>query len=297
MHILISGGTGFVGEPLTKALVQKGYTVSIATRSPNQHVTEQNVSFVSYDALHALPRVDVVINLAGESLFGYWTKEKKDAILSSRIETTRTLIDFMEQAQHRPTTFISGSAVGFYGTSDHKIFTEETTTHGDDFLATVASSWEAHAKRAENSGIRTVYTRFGVILGNGGAFPLMQLPVKWFIGGKVGHGAQWVSWVHLADVVQMIIATIENKHIQGPINVTAPHPVRNDHLMKAIATSLRRPYWLPAPASGMRVVLGEMSTLLTEGQYVIPEKMIKLDSFSFEYPTIEQALNHLHEQV
>lgn len=294
MNILISGGTGFVGEHLIQELVKKEHQIFIATRSPDQPSQHANLSFISYDALDHLQAIDVVINLAGESLFGYWTKKKKNAILSSRIETTRKLIAFMEETNRPPATFISGSAVGFYGMSDDKMFTEETTTTGDDFLAEVARSWETEASRAESLGIRTVYTRFGVILGNGGAFPLMQLPVKWFAGGKVGSGSQWISWIHITDAVRTIIECVENDQLYGPVNVTAPNPVRNDHLMKAIATSLRRPYWIPAPKSGMRLLLGEMSTLLTDGQYVLPRKMNGLHSFSFMYPTIERALEHLH---
>lgn len=165
------------------------------------------------------------------------------------------LIRFMENAKYRPTTFISGSAVGIYGTSDHIIFTEETTNYGDHFLAKIASAWESCAERAEAIGIRTVYARFSVILGNEGAFPLMQLPVKWFVGGKIGSGKQWISWIHIDDAVQLMIFCIENEQIRGPINMTAPQPVRNDHLMKTIAESLQRPYWFTSPSWGMRMRL------------------------------------------
>lgn len=294
MNILISGGTGFVGGTLTKALTNKEHNIFIITRSSDRTSDDELVSFITLEELHTLPRIDAIINLAGESLFGYWTTEKKENILSSRINITRALVEFVEKRKQRPSVFISGSAVGFYGTSDDQIFTEETLTPGDDFLSEVASTWEASAQPVEKLGVRTVYTRFGVILGDAGSFPLMELPVKLFIGGKVGNGHQWLSWVHLDDVVKSIIECLENEALIGPVNVTAPEPVRNDHFMKAIASSLGRPYWFPTPALAIRLALGEMSMLIVDGQYVIPQKLLDVDSFEFSYPNIKRALKKLH---
>lgn len=294
MRILISGGTGFVGKALTKALQSQGHTIYICTRVPNNAEDNSHITFVSYEDLHTLPHIDACINLAGESLFGYWTDKKKQAILSSRTSVTKTLVDFAANQHVKPSVFISGSAVGFYGTSDEKIFTEETTKPGDDFLAHVATAWEDSASPIEALGVRTVYTRFGVILGEQGSFPLMQLPVKLFVGGKIGNGEQWLSWIHIDDVVQAIVACLENPHIHGPVNVTAPSPVRNDHLMKAIAQSLQRPYCFPTPTHVMRLALGEMSMLITEGQYVLPRKLQAIDSFTYAHPTITDALKSLH---
>ncbi len=294
MNVLISGGSGFVGSALTNALVKKGYTIYVATRTAAKQSKSDSIFFVTYDALDTLPEIDAVINLAGESLFGYWTEEKKERILSSRIDITQTLVDFIESRKKRPKVFISGSAVGFYGTSDDKMFTEETTDPGDDFLAEVASTWEKTARSVEDLNVRTVYTRFGVILGNGGSFPLMKLPVKLFVGGKIGDGSQWISWVHIHDAVHSILECLENDQLTGPVNVTAPHPARNDYFMKAIAQSLRRPYWFPTPALAIRLALGEMSMLIADGQYVIPRKLLHTNDFKFSYPTIELALKQLH---
>lgn len=293
MNILMSGGSGFVGRSLTNALLLKGYTIYIATRTLAKRSSDESVFFITYDALDTLPEIDAIINLAGESLFGYWTEEKKERILSSRIDITQTLVEFVAQRNKRPKVFISGSAVGFYGTSDDKMFTEGTTTPGDDFLAKVASSWEKAAQPIEDLNVRTVYTRFGVIVGNQGAFPLMELPVKLFVGGKIGDGSQWISWVHIQDAVRSIVECLENERLRGPVNVTAPQPVRNDHFMKAIAQSLKRPYWFPTPALAMRLALGEMSMLIVDGQYVIPRKLLRTTDFKFSYPTIELALQQL----
>lgn len=296
MNILISGGSGFVGSALTNALTNKGYNIYIITRTPDKTSDDPLVSFVTYDQLDTLPHIHGVINLAGESLFGYWTEVKKENILASRINVTQTLVEFIKRREVPPTVFISGSAVGFYGTSEDKIFTEETMTPGDDFLAEVASTWEASANPVEDLGVRTVYTRFGVILGDAGSFPLMELPVKLLIGGKIGNGEQWLSWVHLNDVVKSIIECLENDALNGPVNVTAPEPVRNDQFMKAIAKSLGRPYWFPTPAFTIRLALGEMSMLIVDGQYVVPKKLLDINGFEFLYPTIKQALNQLHHQ-
>ncbi|HLR73739.1 MAG TPA: TIGR01777 family oxidoreductase [Virgibacillus sp.] len=294
MNILISGGTGFVGSALTNALIRKGHHIFICTRSANKKSTHKQVQFVSYDVLGHLPNMDAVINLAGESLFGYWTSDKKEQILNSRTHVTRTLVEYIQKQTVRPKVFISGSAVGFYGTSEDKMYTEKTTQPGNDFLAEVASSWEKQARPVEDLGVRTVYTRFGVILGHGGALPLMELPVKLFVGGKVGTGKQWLSWVHVDDVVKSMIECMDNSMIEGPVNVTSPHPVRNDFFMKTIATSLGRPYWFPTPATAIRLALGEMSMLVVEGQYVLPHKLMDIEGFNFSYPNIENALRQLN---
>ncbi|HLS10406.1 NAD-dependent epimerase/dehydratase family protein, partial [Lentibacillus sp.] len=169
MNIMITGGTGFVGRHLTKALTEKEHVVYILTRTPANHTNTDKISFISYDhPVEDLPRIQAVINLAGDSLFGYWTERKKAVIRSSRIDTTQKVIRMMEQMEQKPDVFISGSAVGFYGTSEEHIFTEETIKPGDDFLASVVVEWEQTAKQAEQLGVRTVYTRFGVIMGNEG---------------------------------------------------------------------------------------------------------------------------------
>ncbi|HLR61425.1 MAG TPA: TIGR01777 family oxidoreductase [Lentibacillus sp.] len=296
MNIMITGGTGFVGKNLTQALTEKGHIVYILTRSPEKYTNTSHTAFIGYDhPIEDLRRIHAVINLAGDSLFGYWTKKKKKAIRTSRIETTQKVIRMMKQMDRKPDVFISGSAVGFYGTSEDLIFTEQTVKPGDDFLADVVADWEQTAKQAEQLGIRTVFTRFGVILGQEGALPLMKLPVKMFAGGRVGNGEQWVSWVHVEDVVGLIQFCMFNEHINGPVNLTAPNPKRNKDFTRILADVLNRPFWLPAPALMVRTAIGEMSLLIAKGQYVLPEKAQEY-RYSFSFPYLKEALKQTERQ-
>ncbi|QKY68259.1 TIGR01777 family oxidoreductase [Lentibacillus sp. CBA3610] len=290
MNIMITGGTGFVGRHLTKALTEEDHHVYILTRSPEKHTNTEKKTFISYNhSVEGMPAIQAVINLAGESLFGYWTEKKKESIRTSRINTTRQVVQMMDQMETKPDVFISGSAVGFYGTSEDLIFTENTTQSGDDFLAEIVMEWEQTAKQAEELGIRTVFMRFGIILGKEGALPLMKLPVKMFAGGRIGNGEQWISWIHVEDVVGLIQFCLFNQHINGPVNVTAPHPKRNKDFTHVLAKVLRRPDWIPAPSLPIRTVLGQMSLLILEGQYAFPQKA-KENDFSFVYPYLQEAL-------
>ncbi|ALX48960.1 TIGR01777 family oxidoreductase [Lentibacillus amyloliquefaciens] len=291
MNIMITGGTGFVGTHLTKELTEKGHHVYVLTRSPEKRTDTNHIAYIGYDhPVKDLPRIHAVINLAGDSLFGYWTRKKKKVIRTSRINTTQKVIRMMEQMETKPDVFISGSAVGFYGTSEELIFTEQTINPGDDFLADVVVDWEQTAKQAEQLGIRTVYTRFGVILGQVGALPLMKLPVKMFAGGRIGNGEQWVSWVHIKDVVGLIHFCMFNEQINGPVNVTAPNPKRNKDFTRVLADILNRPFWLPAPAFMVWTAIGEMSLLIEKGQYVLPKKA-KDFHYPFSYPDLKEALD------
>ena len=290
MNILISGGTGFVGKSLTSSLNEDGHHVYILTRSPDNYTNREKITFINYDfPIEELPTLHAVINLAGESLFGYWTKAKKEAILNSRMEATQKLIDLIKKMHRKPDVFISGSAVGFYGTSEDLMFTEATLQPGKDFLAKVVVQWEKTAKQAEEIGVRTVFSRFGIILGKEGALPMMALPVKMFAGGKIGNGEQWMSWIHVEDAVKLIRFCIDNERISGPVNVTAPHPKRNKDFTKVLAKVLRRPYWVTTPSPFIYTALGEMSLLILKGQYVLPQKAIDHD-FQFDYPYLEEAL-------
>lgn len=296
MNILITGGTGFVGSNLTKSLNEKDHHVYILTRSPEKHTNSEKTSFISYDhQVEKLPTIHGVINLAGDSLFGYWSKKKKDTIITSRIETTQKLIDMIKKMDKKPDVFITGSAIGYYGTSGDLIFTENTTEPGDDFLAKVAVDWEKTAKQAEQLNIRTVYARFGVILGKEGALPYMKLPIKIFAGGKIGNGEQWVSWVHIEDAVKLIQFCLFNTHISGAVNVTAPYPKRNKDFTKVLAKVLKRPYWFTTPSPLMRTVIGEMSHLITKGQFVLPQQA-KDNNYQFSFPYLEEALRETERE-
>lgn len=294
MNILITGGTGFVGKQLIKALLQKGHHIYVLTRSPEVHTNTPGVTYYDYKvSAETFPTIHVIVNLAGESLFGYWSKRKKEAILTSRIETTEKVINLIKQFHKKPEVFISGSAVGYYGTSEDLMFTEQTTNPGDSFLAKVAMEWENAAKQAELLGIRTVYTRFGVILGEEGALPYMQLPIKLFAGGKISNGEQWISWIHIEDAVGLILLCLANRHIAGSVNITAPHPKRNKDFMKSIAAELKRPYWFKIPYPFIRIAIGEMSQLIAKGQYVLPEKAQNWN-YPFSFPYLQDALRNIN---
>ncbi|HEY4601746.1 MAG TPA: TIGR01777 family oxidoreductase [Cerasibacillus sp.] len=290
MNILLTGGTGFIGTQLMKHLHKEEHHTYVLTRTPYQYHNHSLATYLSYeDAIQQLPKIDVMINLAGESLFGYWTKKKQEKILNSRIETTEWLIELIKQLDEPPKLLINGSAVGYYGTSNDHMFTENTTESGNDFLADVVKEWEQTAQQAEALGIRTVLARFGIVLGNEGALPLMVLPVKFGVGGNIGKGQQWISWIHIDDAARLILHIINNEDIRGPINVTAPNPVRHKDFMKKLADVLKRPYWLHTPAFLFRAATGKMSFLILEGQYVLPKKAME-HHFQFSYPHLEETL-------
>ncbi|WP_010097180.1 TIGR01777 family oxidoreductase [Ornithinibacillus scapharcae] len=297
MNYLITGGTGFIGKELVKKLTSQLHHVYILTRTPSIYFNSEFVTYLSFNEINNLPKLDAIINLAGESIFGYWTQKKKQRILKSRLEITQLLIEYMKKLEQRPSVFISSSGISYYGFSDEEIFTEATTTPGNDFLANVVMDWESIANQAEALGVRTVLTRFGLILGsNGGALPLMSLPSKLFVGGPLGKGEQWTSWIHIDDVVELLVFAIQNPKITGVLNVTAPKPIRNKDFNQILANTLNRPYWFPTPSLLIRVATGEMSQLVLKGQYVLPNKALE-NGFTFTYPTLESALEQCFPHV
>lgn len=293
-RILITGGTGFVGSALTKHLTSLGDEVYILTRKERQSQA-QGVHYIQWMSSKEpkLPQIDAVVNLAGESINGRWTDEKKKAILSSRLKVTEELLNLVGKMPQKPAVWVNASAIGYYGTSETQVFTEQTVEHGSDFLAEVVKAWETKAKGAESLGIRTVLTRFGLILGrDGGVLPQLSLPYRFFAGGTVGSGDQWVSWVHKDDVAELIRDVIENEQYTGPVNVTSPHPVTMREFGQATGDVMHRPHWLPAPTFAFKLLFGEMSMLILKGQQVIPEKAQKL-GFHFTYPHLKGALHDL----
>lgn len=240
-----------------------------------------------------LQDIDVVINLAGETINSRWTARQKEKILSSRVEATRNCLELMRKLSKKPDVFLNASAVGFYGTSLSNRFTEENTTAGTDFLATVVSNWEQEAMKAQEIGIRTVLLRFGVILASeGGALAKMLLPYKFFVGGTVGSGKQWLSWIHIDDAIELIQFAITHDSIKGPLNITAPNPKQMSEVGKHIGERLKKPHWIPAPSFALKILLGEMSMLVLEGQHVYPKKAID-HGYQFSYSNLNEALENL----
>ncbi|TKC16050.1 TIGR01777 family oxidoreductase [Robertmurraya kyonggiensis] len=292
MKIVIAGGTGFVGKALTKRLIEKGHEVIILTRKKSQ--IGGNPAYLQWLNERKTPTIqdlDVMINLAGESLSsGRWTTERKERILSSRMEATEAVLDLMKKSP--PKTFINASAIGYYGTSLTDKFTEENETAGTDFLATTVKKWEEIALK---STTRTVLCRYGIILDKTeGALPRIVLPYKLFAGGTVGSGKQWTSWIHIQDVVEATLFLIEHEEIAGPVNFTAPNPVSMKELGQAIGKAMKRPHWMPAPTFALRIALGEMSLLVLEGQRVLPEKLQQA-GFQFLFEKVEEALVNIYQ--
>jgi uncharacterized protein len=299
MKIVIAGGSGFIGNKLTEFLMREGHEVVILTRS--KKIPEKGLSYVVWLKEGAAPEkeldhVDAVINLAGVSINdGRWTEKHQKQIYNSRMIATDELLRIIAKLPHKPSVFINASAIGIYPVSIDAVYTEDSITAPNDFLGRTVYDWENKAKQVEKFGVRAVFMRFGVVLGNdGGALPLMTLPYKLFVGGTVGSGKQWVSWVHVLDVVRAISFAIKNNRLSGPVNVTAPSPLRMRDFGKTIGSVLKRPHWFPVPSFAMKLALGQKSKLVLEGQKVVP-KVLMETGYKFSFPKLDQALKDLFE--
>ncbi len=282
-----------MGKALTGALRADGHSVTSLVRargSASPGDIPWDPASGKIDAA-ALEGVDAVVNLNGASIAGgRWTRGYKALLRSSRIDPTRLLVTALAQLQRKPRVFVSASAVGFYGSRGDETLTE-TSAPGTDFLALLASEWEAEAARAAQAGIRTALLRFGVILSrNGGALPRMVLPFRLGMGGRFGSGKQWMSWIALEDAVGIVRAAIEDERFAGPINVVVPNPLRNAEFTRIVARALHRPAIFPAPAFALRMALGEMAdALLLVSQRAIPERLTIM-GYSFRFPDFDAAL-------
>ena len=291
--IIVAGGSGLLGTALVNALRADGYTVAVLTRHPRkdgdvQWSPEQGAA--SWTPV--LADVQAVVNLAGTSIAeGRWTVARKTAIRESRLQATSALVKAIAAAKRPPPVFLSSSAIGFYGTRDEAPMTERAAP-GNDFLASVCREWETVARQAEAVS-RVVLLRTGVVLAQGGgALPQLALPFKFFAGGPVGSGRQYVSWIHVDDWVAMVKWALTT-NVSGALNVTAPVPVTNDEFARTLGRVMGRPSWLRAPAFALRLALGEMAdALVLGGQRVLPEAAQAL-GFVFRYPTLEPALKQI----
>lgn len=295
MHIAIAGGSGFVGQELQKQLLEANVQISILTRSPEKIQTNKQIRAVKWLTEDSKPEeelesVDAIINLAGESInSGRWTEQRKKRILHSRMTATKEINRIISVLQKKPEVLINASAVGYYGMSETATFTEDSQSNATDFLAQVVQQWEREAKKVERYGVRPVFVRLGIVLGKGGALPLMALPYKLFAGGTVGSGRQWLSWIHVSDVARLMIYAIHNQDISGPLNATTNTPLQMREFGKAIGHVLKRPHWFPVPSFMMRLLLGEMSNMILSGQKVLPQKALE-HGFTYNYPNVEAAL-------
>lgn len=300
MKYVICGGTGFIGSELTKYWLQAGYEVIIVGRKqPKSTTSHPKLSHLTWDSLQFDPRpaedADALVNLAGASLSQRWSPSGKSTIMQSRLETVTAASKLLDKLDKKPPVVIQASAVAIYGTSLKETFNESSPAHVMDFPSDVVKSWEEAADEAFRN-TRLIKLRTGVVLGNkSGAFPKMKLPYTLGFGGKIGSGNQWVSWIHCMDIVRLIDFCVHNSDISGPVNATAPHPVTNDEFGRTIGKVYHRPHWFPLPAFLLRTAVGELAEILLEGQKVIPSKILT-QGFSFTFPTLQAALEHLKSQ-
>jgi uncharacterized protein (TIGR01777 family) len=293
MKVIISGASGLVGTAITNSFRSEGHTVFRLDRSGGT----SSADTIQWDPpaarvdVSAMEGTDVVIHLSGANISGgRWTRERREILRSSRVDSTRVLVDSLVQLRQRPRVFLSASAVGYYGNCGDEILTE-THEPGRDFLSLLARDWEAEASRAAAGGIRTVILRFGVILAaEGGALPQMIWPFKFGVGGRLGSGRQWLSWISQQDVVGIVRFAVANSQISGPVNVGAPNPVQNSEFARVVGRVLHRPAILPTPAFALRVAFGEMAdALLLASQRAFPEK-VRDAGYSFLHEDLETTL-------
>ena len=297
MKIFITGATGFVGCRLSSLLLIEGHTVcGVGTRTHQDQVTHENFSYISTDTTRqgawqeALVDVDVVINLAGKSIFGRWSQRYKKLVYASRILTTRNLVDSLPE--NKAVIFCSTSATGFYGDRGDNILTE-SSPGGDDFLARVGKDWEGEALRAEKKGARVVLARFGIVLGKHGGMMQKVLPAfRFYAGGPLGDGMQWFPWIHMDDLLAAFQFVLKNDAVRGPVNFCAPNPVRNLDFSKSLGRVLSRPVFMRTPALLLRIVMGELATAVLCSQRAVPEKLLG-SGFRFNYPEIDGALKNI----
>ena len=296
MKILMTGATGLVGTALVAVLVGDGHMVCRLVRPKTKTEGGAPGTFdVAWNPETgelggAAVGAEAVINLAGASIAdGRWTDTRKKLLRSSRVDATRALVTALEKMNGKPDVLVSASAIGYYGNRGDEVLTEESAP-GSNFLADICKEWEAEALRAEEFRTRVVLARFGIVLSkDGGALPKMILPFKLGLGGRIGSGEQWMSWIALADVVEILRFALNNRELCGPVNVVAPQPVRNAEFTKTLASALHRPALIPAPAFALRLAMGEMAeALLLSSQRVVPEKLNKA-GYRFSNPDLARS--------
>ena len=299
MNVLIIGGTGFIGSILTARLLRDAHEVSLLIRNKDAaHTGLRGVSFIQGDPTvrgpwqQMLRNYDAIINLAGASIFSQWTPQQKRAIRESRVSTTRNIVEALEACPSPSVTLLSASAVGYYGFHGDEELTEESPS-GNDFLATIAREWEEEALKARQKGARVCLMRLGIVLGTrGGALSQMIPLFKKCVGGPIGNGKQWFSWVHATDLAEVFSFILKHPELSGAFNVCSPKPVTNSSLSKALGKALHRPSFVSAPGFMVRWVLGEFGSVLLKGQRVIPRRLMD-SGFVFKYQEIDEALAEL----
>lgn len=292
MRILITGGTGLIGQHLCPALLKQGHELTVLSRRPETVATKCGAGVHAMRSLEEwLPEqaFDAVINLAGEPIAdAQWTAKRKKKLWDSRVTLTEKLVEKMAAARHKPAVLLSGSAIGFYGNGELPV--DESAQAGNDFAAQLCRAWEDAASAAQPLGVRVCLLRTGLVLApQGGLLGRLWLPFKLGLGARLGDGRQWMSWVHIDDHVAMTLRLLQDESLSGPFNLTASEPATNADFTQALARAVHRPAWFVTPAFLLRLALGERASLLLEGQRVIPERMRQI-GFQHRHPRLAEAL-------
>jgi uncharacterized protein (TIGR01777 family) len=287
MRVLLTGGTGFIGGAVARALRGASHDVTIVSRQPG-YVPAKAISWDGVRA--AMHETDAVVNLAGEGIAdGRWTAARRHEIVASRVDATRAIVGAIAESPARPKVLVNASAIGFYGAHGDEIL-DETAPPGEGFLADVCRTWETEAFRAQALDVRVAALRIGIVLGpNGGALAKMLTPFRAAVGGRLGSGKQWMSWIHRDDVVGLVLAALDGPAYAGPVNATAPTSVRNRDFTAALAAAVHRPAVVRVPGLALRLVLGEMADMLLTGQRVVPAVATEA-GYAFKYPELGPAI-------
>ena len=304
MKVAITGATGFVGSRLVERLQKQGTKILVLTRDterarklfpslayPDVEITAYTPT-VSGSWQNEITSTEAIVNLAGAPISeGRWTTERKREILNSRKLTTQKIVEAVTKSRTKPKVLVNASAVGYYGTSETAAF-DENSPCGSDFLAQVCQDWEAEAEKVRDSNVRLVILRFGIVLGMGGALGKMITPFKLFAGGPIGSGEQWFSWIHVDDIVSLILQSLTKSEMSGVYNATAPHPVRMAELSTTMGEVMNRPSWLPVPAFAIEAMLGDGAVVVLEGQKVSPQRTLE-SGFKYQYSDLKPALKEI----
>lgn len=299
MKIIVSGSSGFVGTALIDSLRPEGHSISRLVRSRSSVLADATSKIIRWEPptgsidLAALEGADALVHLAGASIAGgRWTVARKQELRRSRVDAMRHLVAGLAQLKEKPHVLVSASAIGYYGDRGDEVLTE-VSAPGTDFLAQLCRDWEAETAKAEREGIRAVMLRFGIILApHGGALQQMLRPFRLGIGGRLGSGRQWMSWITLDDVISLVRYAMEKDSLRGPVNTVTPDAVTNTEFTSVLAAALHRPALLPAPRFALRLALGEMADALLASQRVNPEKLKSL-GYAFRYPQLKEALQSI----
>lgn len=300
MRVIVTGGTGLIGRILVDQLASDGHEVIVLSRNPGHAKSySQVVRLVEWDARTPqgwsewVDGAEVVVNLAGAGLADWlWTKSRKQILHDSRVQAGHAVAEAVAMAEHKPKVVIQASAVGYYGPRGDEPIKEDHSP-GDDFLADLCRRWEDSSRSVEEHGVRRAIIRTGLVLSQkGGVLPRLLLPIRLFLGGRIGSGKQYYSWIHLEDEVRAIRHLVEDETARGPFNLTAPNPLPNSMFIETICRALGRPAWLPLPEFVLRLLVGDMATVLVDGQRAVPTRLQKT-GFEFSYPTLENAMKEL----